>query len=99
MRRQWCWRIVSAPIDTVFQALLETYGQIPAAHLNLAGWATEVGTYRSAYLLDALISIPTPVVQLGDEPQEQTLVNLWWMSAPRLLICAPFAASMPSRRC
>lgn len=75
---QWCWRIVNAPIDTVFQTLLETYGQIPAAYLNLAGWATEVGTYRSAYLLDALISIPTPVVQLGDELQEQTLVNLWW---------------------
>ena len=75
---QWCWRIVDQPIDAVFQDLLETYGQIPAAYLNLAGWATEVGTHRAAYLLNALISIPTPVIQLGDEVQEQTLVNLWW---------------------
>jgi hypothetical protein len=75
---QWCWRIINQPIDAVFQDLLETYGQIPATYLNLAGWATEVGTYRSAYLLNALISIPTPVIQLGDELQEQTLVNLWW---------------------
>lgn len=75
---QNCLRIVDQRIDDTLQLLLETYGNIPAAYLDLAGWATEVSTYLSFWRLNALITIPTSVTQLASNIQEQVLVNAWW---------------------
>ena len=75
---QNCLRIVDQRIDDTLQLLLETYGNIPATYLDLAGWATEVSTYLSFWRLNALITIPTSVTQLASDIQEQVLVNAWW---------------------
>lgn len=75
---QNCLRIVDQRIDDTLQLLLETYGNIPAAYLDLAGWTTEVSTYLSFWRLNALITIPTSVTQLASDIQEQVLVNAWW---------------------
>lgn len=75
---QNCLRIVDARVDDTLQLLLETYGNIPAAYLDLTGWATEVSTYLSFWRLNALITVPTSVTQLASDIQEQVLVNAWW---------------------
>jgi hypothetical protein len=75
---QNCLRIVDQRVDDTLELLLETYGNIPATYLDLAGWATEVSTYLSFWRLNALITIPTSVTQLASDIQEQVLVNAWW---------------------
>lgn len=75
---QNCLRIVDQRVDDTLELLLETYGNIPAAYLDLAGWATEVSTYLSFWRLNALITVPTSVTQLASDIQEQVLVNAWW---------------------
>lgn len=75
---QWCWRVTNQRVDTVLQTLYQTYGGIGVEYLDLAGWATEIDIYRSAYLLNTLITQPTAVATLAAEIQEQALVNTWW---------------------
>ena len=75
---QQCLRFVNQTVDAVLNTLLATYGGIAAGFLNTAAWATERATYVSAYLLSALITVPTSVAELVAEVQQQALVYLWW---------------------
>jgi hypothetical protein len=75
---QVCLRIVNATVDGLLTTLLNTYGGVDLGYLDVAAWATEIGVYRSAYLLNSLITEPTAVSKLVAEVQEQTLVYLWW---------------------
>lgn len=75
---QNCLRIVDSRVDTTLELLMKDYGNIPAAYLDLTGWATEVDTYLSFWRLNALITVPTAVTELCSDIQEQVLVNAWW---------------------
>lgn len=75
---QQCLRYTDQAVDDVISDLLQTYGGISSAYLDLAGWATEVDTYANAYRLTALITEPTAVSELVSEIQTQALVYVWW---------------------
>ncbi|MFA9232001.1 MAG: hypothetical protein ACEQSU_14855 [Microgenomates group bacterium] len=75
---QVCLRVTNQAIDTLLTTLLNTYGGVDTSYLDTANWALEVSGYRSAYLLNSLITEPTAVSKLVAEIQEQTLVYLWW---------------------
>lgn len=75
---QLCLRISSQRIDSTLQLLLETYGGVHAEFLDLTGWQTEIDAFLGFWLLDRLITSPTPVIDLVGQLQEQCLVNCWW---------------------
>ena len=75
---QLCLRYTDARIDDTIKDLLENYGGVQAAFLNTTAWATEINDYRTSYLLNTVISEPTPVTQLISELQESVMVYIWW---------------------
>jgi len=75
---QQCLRYTDELFYTILQDLLETYGGIDAAYLDLAGWQAEINDFLLAYRLSTLITEPTSVAQLVSELQEQALVYVWW---------------------
>lgn len=75
---QSCIRYTTERVDDILSDLLTTYGGIPGAWLDTAGWAAEVTEYLSAYLLTTLITEPTSVAELVSEVQTQALVYVWW---------------------
>lgn len=75
---QECLRFTGSAIDDVINSLLGTYAGIAAGYLDTAGWAAEVDTYATAYLLTTLITEPISVAQLVSEIQEQASCFVWW---------------------
>lgn len=75
---QECLRFSNADIDDAMNTLLATYGGIPAAYLDTAGWATEIDTYISEYKISTVITKPTSVAQLVSDMQAQCLFYAWW---------------------
>jgi hypothetical protein len=75
---QQCLRYTGQSIDAILSDLLQTYAGVPSTWLDLAGWASEVSGFLSAYLLTALITEPTAVAELVAEIQTQATCYLWW---------------------
>ena len=75
---QECLRFTAQNIDDVCNTLLSTYAGIASGYLDTTGWATEVDTYATAYVINSLITEPTSVSKLLSELQQQASFYLWW---------------------
>lgn len=65
-------------IDEVIRELLVTYGNVPAAWIDWAGWQSEVNVWGLRYLLTGIITKPEEVVKLIGEICQCFGVSLWW---------------------
>ena len=65
------------PIDVV-QTLLVTYARIDASWLDFSNWEIEFNDYLINFLVSAVITEPTSVVQLISELCEQCGFFIWW---------------------
>lgn len=75
---QECVRYTEARLDDVLEDLLTTYGEIPSAYIDSAGFTAEVDNYATAYRLTTIITEPTAVSELISQIQIQALCYVWW---------------------
>ena len=75
---QLCLRITEQRVDDTLYLLMNTYGGIDPAYIDLAGWTAEVDSYLGFWRLTTLITSPMGVNDLVSMVQEQVLVNCWW---------------------
>jgi hypothetical protein len=92
---QECVRYVDEPVADIIADLLTTYGGVPAARLDLTGWALEQSSFLSLYELSALITKPEKVKDLVQGLLESAAAIMWWdddMGKLRLRAVRPTAA-------
>lgn len=74
-------RYASVPLADIVADLLTTYGGVPSAKLDLAGWATEQSQWLTLYQLTGTVSAPTKILDLVREILEASGCVLWWDDA------------------
>lgn len=95
---QACLEYVSERPDDVAYDLLTTYGNVPTAQIDLAGWTAEADVWLNTYEVTRIISEPTGVTTLLGGLSEQALMYLWWdeyANLVRLRVIRPPLGDVP----
>jgi hypothetical protein len=75
---QLCLSYAGENVVDILEDLLANYANIDPARLDLAGWASEGGTWLSDFNLTAIVTEPMGVDKLVAELCQQCQFFMWW---------------------